>query len=298
MTWARVDRGELRRRFPGDEYLRWQVDPADTGSAIGSTGAAWATWTPAPPAPPDPAAPTAAPPPTGAPPVPPPLTGAPPAPSAGVLPGPRLVVAGEPAAAAELFTALAAELRPDRVSVAAAAVAVLPAALRPVGGDGWDWFVTAAAPPAPAGPVGLVPTPLLPATPSTRAELAGFLAAHSPRASADPEREDDARWWAVRGAGGELLATVAVETLGSGAVHLRALAVAGAARGRGLGAVLTAAVVRDALAAGAPVVTLGMYADNAPARRLYRRLGFRDTHHWRSGRLPPPAAPAGVPARV
>ncbi len=51
-----------------------------------------------------------------------------------------------------------------------------------------------------------------------------------------------------------------------------------AARGRGWGARVTAAVVREAEAAGAPI---GLYVrrDRAPALRLYEKLGFRPIAH-------------------
>ena len=44
------------------------------------------------------------------------------------------------------------------------------------------------------------------------------------------------------------------------------------------GCVLT----RRLLDEGAPVVTLGMYADNDVARRMNLRLGFRCDHRWSS----------------
>ena len=40
-------------------------------------------------------------------------------------------------------------------------------------------------------------------------------------------------------------------------------------------------------AEGTGWVTLGMYSDNDAARRLYRRLGFANDHHFTSGRLLP-----------
>lgn len=56
--------------------------------------------------------------------------------------------------------------------------------------------------------------------------------------------------------------------------HLHGLAVLPQTRRRGLGAALTAAATAAGLDAGADWVSLGMYADNAGARRLYERLGF------------------------
>jgi predicted GNAT family acetyltransferase len=50
---------------------------------------------------------------------------------------------------------------------------------------------------------------------------------------------------------------------------------------------VTATLTRQALAAGAPVVTVDLYADNPVARRLYRRLGFRRDQEFVSWSLPP-----------
>lgn len=56
--------------------------------------------------------------------------------------------------------------------------------------------------------------------------------------------------------------------------HLHGLAVLPQARGRGLGTALTAAATAAGFAAGADWVSLGMYADNDSARRIYAHLGF------------------------
>ncbi|HJP89799.1 MAG TPA: GNAT family N-acetyltransferase [Candidatus Limnocylindrales bacterium] len=45
-------------------------------------------------------------------------------------------------------------------------------------------------------------------------------------------------------------------------------------RGRGLGALVTALAVQDAMAAGGPLIHLGVEIDNVRAIRLYERLGF------------------------
>ena len=45
-------------------------------------------------------------------------------------------------------------------------------------------------------------------------------------------------------------------------------------RGRGLGALVTAVAVRDAIAAGGPLIHLGVEIDNVRAIRVYERLGF------------------------
>ena len=67
-------------------------------------------------------------------------------------------------------------------------------------------------------------------------------------------------------------------------VFLAGLTVAPDQRGRGLGAGLTAGMSK-ALLARFDTVGLGVYPDNVGAVRLYRRLGFTNTHHVTSIRL-------------
>jgi ribosomal protein S18 acetylase RimI-like enzyme len=59
--------------------------------------------------------------------------------------------------------------------------------------------------------------------------------------------------------------------------HLVRIAVLPAAQGQGIAARLLAEVVGFARASGADIITLNTQADNAPARRLYERFGFRRT---------------------
>ena len=73
---------------------------------------------------------------------------------------------------------------------------------------------------------------------------------------------------------GELIACAAHAEHIPGVPILKSIATHPGRRGEGLGADITAAITRRAFAGGAEVVTLGMYADNAPARRVYERLGF------------------------
>ena len=46
-------------------------------------------------------------------------------------------------------------------------------------------------------------------------------------------------------------------------------------RGRGLGRIVTEAVTRDAVGAGNRWTYLGVFHDNAVARRMYEGLGFQ-----------------------
>jgi predicted GNAT family acetyltransferase len=55
-------------------------------------------------------------------------------------------------------------------------------------------------------------------------------------------------------------------------------------RGRGLGLAVTAYLTRQAIEESG-VCTLGMYSDNAVARRVYHGLGYTGDHLWSSRRL-------------
>lgn len=58
--------------------------------------------------------------------------------------------------------------------------------------------------------------------------------------------------------------------------YLSSIGVVPAARGLGLGALVTAIAMTDAIAAGSEWVHLGVFADNPVAKRMYERLGFID----------------------
>lgn len=138
----------------------------------------------------------------------------------------------------------------------------------------WDWMVTDREPALAAAEPDVVVL-----EPSRDADaIRACLAASNPGTTADPAGPDEAAWFGVRD--GERLVGVAGASLRGGRAddgfswHLHGLGVRPGARARGLGAALTAAVTRAGLAAGAQWVSLGMYADNDAARRIYRRLGF------------------------
>ena len=59
-----------------------------------------------------------------------------------------------------------------------------------------------------------------------------------------------------------------------GLSYLSSIGTVERARGRGLGRLMTASAVIDALDAGSEWVHLGVFADNLPAIALYERLGF------------------------
>lgn len=109
-------------------------------------------------------------------------------------------------------------------------------------------------------------------------EVVACLAEANPGTSARPGAGDDAGWWGVRDEGRLVGVIGAARRLGAldgrASWHLHGLGVVPDARGRGLGAALTATALRTGLASGLAWVSLGLYADNDVARRLYLRLGM------------------------
>jgi ribosomal protein S18 acetylase RimI-like enzyme len=106
----------------------------------------------------------------------------------------------------------------------------------------------------------------------------------SPTASALPGDPAVLRWVGIRGPDG-LLACAADTSGATGVGHLSSIAVHPSVLGQGLGAAVTAALVRRMLAEGCDLVTLGMYADNTAGRALYDRLGMANDHPFTSGPL-------------
>lgn len=112
------------------------------------------------------------------------------------------------------------------------------------------------------------------------ARITTLATAHSPTAEGDPGTGRSELWVGVEVAG-ELVAVGALQRPDGAAAHLAGIVVDDAHRGRGWGAAVTAALTRAAVTREG-VCTLGVYADNAPALRLYRRLGYRVAHTWHS----------------
>lgn len=67
--------------------------------------------------------------------------------------------------------------------------------------------------------------------------------------------------------------------------HFSAIAIRPDARGQGLGSALTAWATRRLFREGYDLVTLGLYAGNTAARRMYDRLGFTGEHRFTSGKV-------------
>jgi len=144
------------------------------------------------------------------------------------------------------------------------------------GGD-WDWLWTTAAPEEVVGEHLVAPLP-----PACRDEAEGFLDEHSPRTHGQPFARPSQHWVAVREpADGSLVAIGCSEPGAGGTPTLAGIAVARERRGEGWGAAVTAHLTRRGVQSHGACV-LGMFADNAPARGLYHRLGFGTGMEWTS----------------
>ena len=184
---------------------------------------------------------------------------------------------GPPAEVGALIGALVEEVPPkQRMTLPRGTPAHLPAWMS-IDGTDWDFRWLAAPPPRQAGEEAVVEV-------DDDDELQALLTASSPTASALPGDPGIRRWVGIRDAGA--LVACAADTSGAtGIGHLSSIAVHPAARGRGLGRAVTAALTRRFFDEGCDMVTLGMYADNTYGRAMYDALGFADTHRFTSGPL-------------
>ncbi|WP_053208105.1 GNAT family N-acetyltransferase [Jiangella muralis] len=196
--------------------------------------------------------------------------------------GPALAAVGSAVEAGRLVTAVLELVPVPRVSIPVDAVPYVGAALGE--GNDWDWFWTTDAPTPRPGEQAVRPL-----GPADDADLRELLRVSSPRTSAQPGDPNHVRtWFGLRDASGALVACAAKRDQAPGVWHLQAIATHPAHRGRGYGADVTAAVTRAGLVAGARAVTLGMYADNDVARRMYERLGFRVGQTFATRAVVPP----------
>lgn len=147
-------------------------------------------------------------------------------------------------------------------------------------GRDWDWMWTDDAPPTqPAeGAVSWLGS-------EDEQEIASLLEEVSPGASTWPGDGRAQRWAGLRAPDGRLAATLADTSRHEAVGEVSSVATAYGYRGRGYAAALVAWTTRQFFTAGAELATLGMYADNATARRLYERLGYHCDHHFTGATL-------------
>lgn len=147
---------------------------------------------------------------------------------------------------------------------------------------GWNWM---SATQAPAVPDGVLVERL--ALPDEIPAILDCLAEANPTTDSDPAGRHEAGWWGVRD-GDRLVAVIGAGLRGGEgdgfSWHLHGLGVRPEARRGGLGSALVAIATAEGLGAGADWVSLGVWAENTGAIRIYERLGYRTDHRNRSYR--------------
>ncbi len=148
---------------------------------------------------------------------------------------------------------------------------------------GWDWMSTTTVEDVPGTErVERLDVPAdLPA-------ILDCLRESNPTTESDPTNPHEAGWWGIR-SGARLVGVIGAGRRGGAGEdgfswHLHGLGVRPEGRRGGIGTALLVAATREGLAAGADWVSLGVWAANEPALRIYRRLGFRTDHQGRSYR--------------
>ena len=211
---------------------------------------------------------------------------------------PWIIAMGQdPPAVARCVVALVEDAGlPEGITVERRAFTHLPARIRPVEHWEWDWWFTRSAPPVRAGEAAVV------ALGAHDPRIPELLAVASPDAMIRPGDPRIRGWWGVTSgslgastgadtgedahrADDRLIAIAAVTSMRPGIPHLGSVATHPDWRGRGLSRDLCARLTRDALAEGAPAVTLGMHAANRSARAVYSSLGYEVGYRWASGRV-------------
>ncbi|WP_406831112.1 hypothetical protein ABEG17_19260 [Pedococcus sp. KACC 23699] len=146
-------------------------------------------------------------------------------------------------------------------------------------GNDWEWLCATQPPPTVAGEARVRVL-----GPDDVAEIRALLAVANPRTDARPFEHPGQHWVGVRSDDGGLVACGVREPNLAGHPHLSGITVHQAERGTGLGLAVTARLTCDGVSESG-VCTLGMYSENAVARRVYTGLGYGDTHEWSSRRL-------------
>lgn len=147
------------------------------------------------------------------------------------------------------------------------------------GGD-WEWMSITSPPPQDPREAGIVHLD----DRADAAEMTAFTRSHNPRVWTEIGTGRVHRWMGLRDRSGALVAIGGAEKEDTGIPHLAGIVTATTHRGRGLGAVVSSALTRWALAHHG-ACTLGMFSDNDGARRLYHRLGYRTARSWHSRAL-------------
>lgn len=141
----------------------------------------------------------------------------------------------------------------------------------------WDFLATRRAPAAHPGEEHVEAL----TGPTVVAEVRACLDTANPLAETSPE-DPLTRWWGWRDQDGVLRGVVGARQAAPGTPwSLGSIATDPAWRGRGIAAATTAVVTRAGLTES-DWVTLGMYADNDAARRLYTRLGYAVVQEFES----------------
>lgn len=198
-----------------------------------------------------------------------------------------LAAIGETDALVRLFGELGAAATDGLQSLTAtrAALPALAAVLPPLhpGGE-WDWMWTTVAPAQLPGEDQLV---RLDDTADAE-ELRALNELGNPTAESKPGTGRSELWLGIRDRGGAIVAAGSLHRTPAGAPHLTGIVTSPDHRGRGYGAAVTAGLTRASLTMPGRVTgvsTLGMYAGNDVARRIYHRLGYRTAQQFSSRRF-------------
>jgi GNAT superfamily N-acetyltransferase len=148
-----------------------------------------------------------------------------------------------------------------------------------VTGGEWEWMCARTPPPQVPGEVRVVRL-----DEDDEEQIRALIAVANTRSDACPFETPGQSWVGVRDTDGFLVACGVRDHTLAGIPILEGITVRADQRGTGLGLAVTATLTREAIRADG-VCTLGMYSDNAVARRLYHGLGYGDDHVWSSRHL-------------
>ena len=180
--------------------------------------------------------------------------------------GPLGCAYGDPVAAVELFGSVP-ELTPlRRLNLPRTTADQLTGRVPVLSCTDWDFLWAPTPPPASPGEERVVPL-----SEADHAEMVSLIDAGFPTTTSRPGDAGVAGWYGIRD--GDRLVALGADRSHGDVGFIAGLAVAPDQRGRGLGSALTTGMTRR-LFDRYDRVGLGVWADNAAGRRLYRRLGF------------------------